>query len=104
RWTSWQEPKSDAAVEGWRRDQDLLAHTQSGAPLPVGPLQIRRTCGLSGGELTALATLRGGTPLLARVTTDGGAAYFCATTPAGGDSSLASNGVALYVMVQRAMA
>ncbi len=30
--------------------------------------------------------------------------YFCATTPAGGDSSLATGGVVLYVMVQRAMA
>jgi hypothetical protein len=103
RWTSWQEQKSEAPVEGWRGDQDLLAHTQSGAPLPVGSLQVRRSCGLSG-ELTALATLRGGAPLLARVTTDAGAVYFCTTTPAGGDSSLAANGVVLYVMVQRAMA
>jgi hypothetical protein len=104
RWTSWQELKSEAPVEGWRRDEDLLAHTLSGTPLPVGQLQVRRACGLSGGELTALATLRGGAPLLARATTDGGAAYFCATTTAGGDSSLAANGVVLYVMVQRAMA
>ncbi len=104
RWSSWQPQKADAPVEGWRGDEDLLAHTQSGAPLPVGQLQVRRACGLSGGELTTLATLRGGAPLLARATTDGGAAYFCATTPAGGDSSLAANGVVLYVMVQRAMA
>jgi hypothetical protein len=104
RWSSWQDQKADAPVEGWRGDEDLLAHTHSGAPLPVGQLQVRRSCGLSGGELTTLATLRGGAPLLARATTDGGAAYFCTTTPAGGDSSLAANGVVLYVMVQRAMA
>jgi hypothetical protein len=104
RWSSWQEEKAEAPVEGWRGDEDLLAHTQSGAPLPVGQLQVRRSCGLSGGELTTLATLRGGAPLLARVTTDGGAVYFCTTTPAGGDSSLAAHGVVLYVMVQRAMA
>jgi hypothetical protein len=104
RWSSWQPQKADAPVEGWRGDEDLLAHTQSGAPLPVGQLQVRRACGLSGGEVTTLATLRGGAPLLARATTDGGAAYFCTTTPAGGDSSLAANGVVLYVMVQRAMA
>jgi hypothetical protein len=104
-WTAWQEPKGEAPVEGgWRGDEDLLARTQSGAALPVGQLQVRRACGLSGGELTPLATLKGGAPLLARVETDGGAAYFCATTPAGGDSSLASGGVVLYVMVQRAMA
>jgi hypothetical protein len=104
RWTSWQDQKAEAPVEGWRGDEDLLAKTQSGTPLPVGQLQVRRSCGLSGGELTTLATLRGGAPLLARAATDGGAAYFCATTPAIGDSSLAANGVVFYVMVQRAMA
>jgi hypothetical protein len=104
RWTTWQEPKGEAPVESLRGDEDLLAHTQSGAALPVGQLQVRRACGLTGGELTALATLKGGSPLLARVETSGGAAYFCGTTPAGGDSSLAAGGVVLYVMVQRAMA
>jgi hypothetical protein len=104
RWTGWQEPKGDTPVESWRGDEDLLAHTESGASLPVGQVQVRRACGLSGGELTALATLKGGAPLLVRVETSGGGAYFCATTPAGGDSSLAAGGVVLYVMVQRAMA
>ena len=66
-------------------------------------LQVRKYCGLSG-EVTPLATLRGGAPLLARVTTSRGAAYFCATTPAPGDSSLATSGVVFYVMVQRALA
>jgi hypothetical protein len=102
KWTSWQEQKGENPVESWRGDQDLLAHTQSGASLPLGQLQVRRFCGLSG-ELTALATQKGGAPLLARATTDTGAAYFCATTPAGGASSLAENGVVLYVMIQRAM-
>ena len=59
-------------------------------------------CGLSG-ELTPLATLRGGATLLGRITTSAGGAYFCATTPAVGDSSLATNGVVLYVLVQRAL-
>ncbi len=105
RWTTWQEPKGDAPVESWRRDEDLLAQTQSGAALPVGQLQVRRACGLSGGELTQLATLKGGAPLLARAEkVDGGSVYFCATTAAGGDSSLATGGVVLYVLVQRAMA
>jgi hypothetical protein len=42
--------------------------------------------------------------LVGRVTTNRGGAYFCATTPALSDSSLASNGVVLYVIVQRALA
>jgi Aerotolerance regulator N-terminal len=103
RWTAWKDVSKDLAVENWRGDQDLLAHTQSGMPLPVGALQIRKYCGLLG-EFTPLATLKGGDPLLARVTTNRGAAYFCATTTAAGDSSLATDGVVLYVLVQRALA
>jgi hypothetical protein len=103
RWSTWSDAKSEIAIESWRGDEDLLAHTQSGAPLPVGQLQIKKYCGLSG-ELTPLATLKGGTPVLARVTTDHGSAYFCATTTAVGDSSLATGGVVFYVLVQRALA
>jgi hypothetical protein len=102
-WTAWIDRSADVPVESWRGDQDLLAQTQSGGPLPVGQLQVRKYCGLAG-ELTALATLRGGATLLGRITTSGGGAYFCATTPAVGDSSLATNGVVLYVLVQRALA
>ena len=101
RWTSWTESKSAIPVVGWRSDEDLLAQTAGGAPLPVGGLEIRKYCGLSG-EVTGLATLRDGPPLLARVPTDHGAVYFCATTPAPGDSSLATGGVVFYVLVQRA--
>jgi hypothetical protein len=103
RWTSWTDAGQEAGVENWRGDEDLLAHTQSGAALPVGEVRVRKHCGLSG-EFTTLATLRGGAPLLARVATNRGGAYFCTTTAALGDSSLASNGVVLYVLVQRAMA
>jgi hypothetical protein len=103
RWTNWADEKADTPVAGWRGDQDLLAHTNSGQPLPVGQLEIRRYCGLSG-EVTPLASLKSGAPLLARVATDHGSAYICATTPAAGDSSLATSGVVFYVMVQRALA
>lgn len=119
RWDSWSDPlPRDAAggdegrataegipVETWRGDEDLLAHTQSGAALPVGQLQIRKFCRLAGEtETTALASLRGGVPLLARVPTSRGGVYFCTTTPAPGNSSLAADGVVLYVFVQRALA
>lgn len=103
RWQTWTEEKAESPIETWRGDQDVLANTQSGAALPVGQLQIRRICGLSG-ELTPLATLKGGKPLLARAPTSRGGVYFCATTPDPRDSSLAVNGVVLYVLVQRALA
>ena len=102
-WRDWLEESTEIPVETWRGDQDLLANTQSGAALPVGQLRIRRSCGLEG-ELTPLASLKGGRPLFARLPTNRGGVYFCATTSAAGDSSLASNGVVLYVFVQRALA
>jgi hypothetical protein len=103
RWQSWTADQAGNAIETWRGDQDLLANTQSGAALPVGQLQVQRFCGLAG-ELTPLVSLKGGKPLFARLPTSRGGVYFCATMPVPGDSSLASNGVVLYVFVQRALA
>ena len=103
RWKNWLESPNPNAVESWRGDEDVLARTLSGAALPVGQLVIRRYCGLIG-EATALATLAGGAPLLARVPSDRGGVYFWTTTPATRDSSLATSGVVLYAFVQRALA
>jgi len=103
RWETWIGPEEEVPVETWRGDQDLLAHALSGDALPVGDLQVRKYCKMSG-EFTPLATLRGGAPLITRVTTDRGGVYFWATTPAPADSSLATGGVVLYVAVQRALA
>jgi hypothetical protein len=103
RWGSWRESSGDLVVKSWRGDQDLLRRTRSGAALPVGRLKIRRHCTLSG-EFTSLATLDGGDPLLTRVSTNRGGVYFCSTTAAADDSSLATNGVVLYVAIQRALA
>jgi hypothetical protein len=103
RWKPGPEGQSDATVETWRGDQDLLANTQSGASLPLGQLKIHRHWGLAG-ETTPLASLKGGEPLFARLPTTGGGVYFCTTTADAADSTLAENGVVLYVMVQRALA
>jgi hypothetical protein len=102
-WQAWNEEKSDIPVDTWRGDQDVLANTQSGAALPVGRLQVRRSCGVAG-ELTPLASLKGGRPLLARLPTNRGGVYFLTTTTDLADSSLASNGVVLYVFLHRALA
>lgn len=103
RWREWVEEPAGQSVETWRGDQDILANTQSGAALPVGQLRIRRFCALDG-ELTPLATLKGGRPLIARLPTTRGGVYFCTTTPDVGDSTLAANGVVQYVFVQRILA
>lgn len=101
RWQQWIDG-DNTTVETWRGDADLLARTQSGAALPVGQLEVHRYCELSG-EVTQLATLRGGAPLLARVPTDRGGVYVWATTPLPRDSSLATGGVVFYAFVQRAL-
>jgi hypothetical protein len=104
RWRNWVDDSTGGLiVENWRGDQDALAHTQSGAGLPVGQLKVNRFCELEG-ELTPLATMKGGRPLFARLPTNRGGAYFCATTSDPADSTLASNGVVLYVFVQRVLA
>jgi hypothetical protein len=102
-WQSWVSPGNEIGVETWRGDEGLLAHTLAGQALPVGDLRVKRYCRMAG-ELTQFITLRGGDPLIARVATDRGGVHFVATTPAAADSSLATDGVVLYVAVQRALA
>ena len=99
-WGTWQEPQT-VRVGSWVGDQDLLSRTRSGDALPVGELKVTRHCELEG-EFRSLAVLDGGAPLLARATTDRGGVFFCTTTTSAGDSSLATAGVVLYAMIQRA--
>lgn len=101
-WGNWKSSKDNFTVETFRSDEDLLARTFSGAALPVGQLEVRQYCEISG-EVTPLATLFGNAPLLARVPTKAGGVYFWTTTPAPQDSSLATGGVVLYAFVQRAL-
>ncbi|MDZ4820006.1 MAG: BatA domain-containing protein [Planctomycetota bacterium] len=103
KWKNWNTGDDPRPIESWRSDDDLLARTLGGAALPVGQLEVRQYCGLQG-EVTKLATLRGGDPLVARVPTKRGGVYFLATTPAPRASSLATSGVVLYAFVQRALA
>ena len=99
-WDNWSEPNPPAQIATWRGDTDVLANTQSGASLPVGKLSIKRYAKLNG-DVTPLARLDGDIPLLARAVTGQGGVYFCATTVRATDSSLANDGVVLYVMLQR---
>ena len=104
RWKDWVRADADkqVMVENWRGDQDLLAATRSGTGLPVGQLEVNGYASVEG-ELSQLATLTGGAPLLGRVTTDKGGVYFCTTLTAGDQSSFAKNGIVMYVVVQRAI-
>ena len=102
-WGGWKSPADSMAVTTWRGDADLLARSQSGTALPVGELAISRYCTI-GGEHTPLATLGTGETLMARAIRENGALYFLGTTSASADSTLAADGVVLYVALQRAIA
>lgn len=114
-WTAWRDHDPPATPTTWRTDRDLLANTRSGAPLPVGDLVIRRSCGLAG-DVVPLAALGDAGPLVARAVAGSGAAgaagdaqrsvsgvTFLTTTAAAGDSTLAAEGVVLYCLLQRAI-
>ncbi len=103
KWQTWNTGNEPFPIESWRSDEDALARTLSGAALPVGQLEIRQYCGLTG-DATQLATLKGGAPLLARAPTERGGVYFWTTTPSPHDSSLATGGVVLYAFMQRVLA
>jgi len=119
-WTSWQSldsnakgsstiPDEDATlakVQQWRNDSELLGNTLNGAPLPVGQLGIKRICGLLA-EGTVLAAMSDTLPLLMRIDAAGSAkngVYVCTTTPSLRDSTLASDGIVMYIAIQRVLA
>jgi len=99
----WETPAAPLKIETWRADADLLANALSGQSLPVGLIEVFRHATLVG-EGTPLAELPGGAPWLLRVPTNRGGVAFLATTASTADSNLATNGVVLYVLVQRALA
>ena len=101
-WGNWHRPAGQMSVGDWRRDHDLLADTLGGDTLPVDRLQIYGYASVLG-PITPLASLSNGAALLARAATPAGSVYFCATTPRPDDSSLATDGVVLYVAIQRAL-
>jgi hypothetical protein len=100
-WTEWTALAKPIAAESWRTDQDLLANTMAGSALPLGDVEVRRSCGLAG-DLVPLASLPGGAALVARSSRAEGVT-FVATTPAPRDSSLAAEGVVLYALAQRSI-
>ncbi len=99
-WRSWAAHAPPLAPVSWRTDDDLLCNTLAGAALPVGGLEVSRSCGLAGDHVP-LALLPGGLALVGRLDAGRGGAYACATRPEARDSTLAREGVVLYALVQR---
>lgn len=105
-WGNWEkaENKTPINVASWNNQADLLANSQSGMVLPVGDLQTFQYCSLEGETFSRLAQLDGGKPLLARAPTDAGCVYFFSTLPQMSHSTLSTNYVMFYIMIQRALA
>jgi hypothetical protein len=90
-------------IEWWRNDSGLLANTRNGAALPLADVEVMQHWDIVG-EGVPLARLDSHDTLLVRsAETQGGGVWFLGTTPGPGVSSLAQDGVALYVMLQRAL-
>ncbi len=119
-WTGWQsldsaiKPNTESAetdpslarVQQWRNDSELLGNTLNGAPLPVGQLGIKRICKLQA-EGSVLAAMSDDLPLLMRIDVAGSAkngVYVCTTTPSLRDSTFASDGIVMYIAIQRVLA
>lgn len=104
RFGAWQTAPVDQAFspETWRDDADLWAKSSSGRGLPIGKLLFSSIAKLEG-DGTVLARAAKGEPLFMRVTTSAGGIYALAGTPDPGRSNLATNGVVLIAMVQRAL-
>lgn len=119
-WTGWEtlqpdpsaeQPTADnqaatlSRVQQWRNDSELLGNTMNGAPLPVGQLGIKRMCRLQG-EGTVLAAIKEDLPLLMRIDSKGSeknGVYVCTTTPSMRDSTLAVDGIVMYISIQRVL-
>jgi hypothetical protein len=96
--TALDQPLSPAT---WRNDHDLLANTKDGSALPVGDLEVRKFTSVQGNGIP-LAQLPNNQTILQRSATENGV-YFLGVLPSPGDSSLASQGVSLFVLLHRAL-
>lgn len=90
-------------IEWWRNDAGLLANTRNGTALPLADVEVDQHFEIAG-EGVPLARLDSHDTLLMRsADVQGGGVWFLGTTPGPGVSSLAQDGVALYVMLHRAL-
>lgn len=107
-WGAWRSSDAPTVAATWRTDDDLLRDGEDGTPLPVGELELRRTCSIvedadAGRATIALASLESGAPLLSRAVTPRGGVYFLGVLPTPDSSDLASQGVVLVAVVRRAL-
>ena len=112
KWGEWAgDGEQPLAVDWWRTETGLLANTRSGAPLPVSELGIFRTRRFEGADLP-LMKVKDDLTVIARVLIEAGetneenasgSVHVWGTLPRSDHSGLASEGVAFFVMIHRAL-
>ena len=90
-------------VAQWRTEDDLLATDESGRQLPLKSISCTRRCNIFSESAAVLASFEDGRPFLVRAITDSGGVYFLSTTPDEATSTFTHDGIALYVMLHRAL-
>ena len=107
-WGKWQESsRTPLEVGWWRTESELLANTRNGAPLPLGDLKLFKTR-LYKSESQPLLKLESGEPVISKLITDhlgptAGNIYIWGTLPRTDHSTFATDGVAFFVMLHRAL-
>ena len=107
-WGKWQESSTTSLEVGWwRTESELLANTRNGAPLPIGDLKLFKTR-LFNSESQPLLKLESGEPVISKLITDhlgptAGHVYIWGTLPKTDHSTFATDGVAFFVMLHRAL-
>ncbi|RFC43780.1 MAG: Aerotolerance regulator N-terminal [Verrucomicrobia bacterium] len=100
-WEEWKAAAQEERQVGWwRTDADILANTGDGKALPFGELKVKRFRGVAGDGLI-LARSSDGAALVMRGDVSRGAAFFCGLSPDPAATSLASDGVAFFVLLHR---
>jgi hypothetical protein len=87
----------------WRTDSGLLMNTQNGNPLPLGATKIFQLRGFEG-ETQSYMKLQDGRSVIAKhINKLPGNLYIWGTLPRSSHSSIASDGVAFFAMIHRAL-
>ena len=104
-WDEWNDADGGNPYEisWWRGDTDVLAHVDSGDPLPLNELRTFRYRTLET-EGTTLARFSNDAPLISHIPTNRGSVYFCSTLPTAQYSSFERDGITFYIMLNRVLA
>ena len=106
-WSDWkhaEKAREGEAIDNWRTDSGLLAHDESGRPLPVADWRILRWRTLEGNAIVT-ARLATGDPMLVRAAAPEAAeCWFLAALPRAADSNIAQERIVSYVMTHRLIA